>query len=253
MNLSDLSKFLEEWDVNATIPITALTLKRHPELLDVLDLDRMDIAVHGLKHIDYSKLGPEKIKAHIDKAKEIFREDGLNPKGFRAPYLKFRVEMLEILKESGFKYDSSLPIYFGEELKKYKNWWKVEKHLKDYPNLLTSISNLEMRDLVEIPVLLPDDVILVDILNLGWKDSSQIWIEIMKNKLDSNSVLALQIHPERYHILKPALEKVVSFCIDNDIKIMSLAEIAEKIEPPALAISGDIDIVSILDIREVVL
>jgi len=252
-NLKDFSKLAESYGFRITIPITALTLNRHPNVLDILNPEAVELAVHGLKHIDYTKLSFEKVLEHIKIAMDIFEENGLNPIGFRAPYLKINETVLKAISEIGLRYDSSYPCLINElKFQKFSKGHETKEFLRKlYTNSVSEPNVLDIFGVKEFPVILPDDVIVVDELRLGLDEICELWIEIIKKNLEKDSVFVFQIHPERFHILKPVIEKIIEFCFKKDVKLNSLSELAEKVKFPSIAITGDIDIISIFDIPRV--
>ncbi|MFH8120333.1 MAG: hypothetical protein QXS37_06030, partial [Candidatus Aenigmatarchaeota archaeon] len=163
------------------------------------------------------------------------------------PYLKINETVLKAISEIGLRYDSSYSCVINE-LKRSVRGQRVEKFVsKMYRNTMGEPYVTEFFGVKEFPVILPDDVILVDMLNLNLDEISELWIEIVKKNLDKGFVFVFQIHPERFHILKPVLEKIVEFCFKRDVQIGSISELVKKSEFPALAITGDLDIISIWD------
>jgi hypothetical protein len=90
-----------------SFPLTAVTLKRHPEILQELSKQGVELAVHGNIHTDYKKLSPEEQTRHFKKAIDTFRDCQISFSGFRAPYLRVSDETPKVLGNLGFLYDSS--------------------------------------------------------------------------------------------------------------------------------------------------
>ncbi len=95
-----------------TFPITAVILKRHPELIRKLSREGIEFAVHGYIHTDYKPLSSEEQTRHFKKAIDAFRICQIPFAGFRAPYLRVNNETPEVLGNLDFLYDSSHAIHW---------------------------------------------------------------------------------------------------------------------------------------------
>lgn len=66
------------------------------------------LALHNFEHIAPMDISPDAFKAEVKKAKKALSDMfGTDVVGFRAPFFSLDNKRLEILKEIGFKYDSS--------------------------------------------------------------------------------------------------------------------------------------------------
>lgn len=251
-NMKILSKTLQEYNINATISITASVLSRNTDILDVIDLDRIELAVHGCYHIDYTKLSAGEMASHLKQAIEIFEDNKIKAYGFRAPYLKINDIVLKTVGDAGMIYDSSYPIYFDTIPNDSPRYPLVEKILKLYDMRYNAPKISKIEQILEIPVALPDDEILVDRLNFDPKQVSKCWIDSINMSLKTDGgVFVLQLHPERISFLKESLIDTINWAVKNNIQIKSLAEIAKNGTRPGshyMAITGDIDIVKLSDI-----
>lgn len=251
-NMKFLSKTLEEYNINATISIPSSVLSHNTEILGIIDVDRIELAVHGCHHVDYTKLSAEVVASHLRRAIEVFEENKIEAYGFRAPYLKINDIVLKGIGDAGMIYDSSYPIYFDTIPKDSQKYPLVEDFLKLYVMRYNAPIMSKIDQIQEIPVALPDDEILVDRLNFGPKQVSKCWIDSIKMSMKTEgSVFVLQIHPERISLLKESLIGTIDWAVKNNIHIKSLADIAKGGTRPGshyMAITGDIDIVKLSDI-----
>jgi peptidoglycan/xylan/chitin deacetylase (PgdA/CDA1 family) len=251
-NLKFLSKTLQEYSINATIPITASVLSHNTDILNIIDLDRIELAVQGYHHVDYTKLSAEEIAFHLKQALEIFKENKIKAYGFRAPYLKINDIVLKAIGDAGMIYDSSYPIYFDTIPKDSPKYLLVNNFIKLYEIKYNTPKISKNGQIMEIPVALPDDEILVDRMNFGPKQVSKCWIDSINMSLKTDGgVFVLQLHPERISLLKESLIDTIDWAIKNNIQIRSLADIAKngvRSGSHYMAITGDIDIVKLSDI-----
>ena len=105
--LTTLTDTLNQSACSATIPVTASALAANPAAINKDFLQGMELAIHGLHHVDYSKLSLEHQLDHLRQARGIFQRLGVPVTGFRCPYLRWNGDTLTALKETGFTYDSS--------------------------------------------------------------------------------------------------------------------------------------------------
>ena len=86
--------------------------KQHPELIRKIASAGHEIACHGDKHDFVFKQGPDKFRDDIASAKAVLEDiTGVRCSGYRAPGFSIREQdrwALEIIKEEGFEYDSSI-------------------------------------------------------------------------------------------------------------------------------------------------
>ena len=108
-----LLKLFDEYGVKSTFFITGFFAEREKEHVVALKKNGHEIGCHGYGHSyrDNKTLDKEK---DIIKAKRILESaTGRKILGFRAPQMQYSSELTKILKQQGFKYDSSLnPAYF---------------------------------------------------------------------------------------------------------------------------------------------
>lgn len=252
-NLELLMNVLDDYDAKATLPITATTFLHNPEILEVLDTKRVELAIHGYEHINYTKLPYETIITQLNEAINIFRRNRIDVYGFRAPYLKVNDNVIRAISESGLKYDSSYPLYFDVLPKNLKNSENVKKLLSQYDLKYSKLYVYEVENgVLEIPVALPDDEILVDRLRLGPREVAKYWIKILNEIVNyEGGIFVLQLHPERLNLLEYSLRKTIEEAINREFILVNLKEIAmikEFKSENYLAVTGDIDILGTLDI-----
>ena len=213
--LLDFTALLSRYDARATFPVTAVTLHRHPEILREL-LARsptVELAIHGHQHTDLSLLSEAGQAAEIEQAAALFRANGIPFVGFRAPYLRWSDSLLAALDAGGFWYDSSQSIL----------WPVIDEDtldgaqrdglqlLLDYcqPQPAETFPSLPfwVNGLLEIPVSLPDDEMLVERLRL--RDGARlaaIWTSALERCHARGELFVLQLHPERFPLCAGALE-----------------------------------------------
>lgn len=224
------------YNVQVTLPITANVLKKNTKKINDIDRSNIELAIHGYNHIDYSQLSYDQQLDHFDSAIDIFTNSNIDFNGFRCPYLRYNDDTFKALVKHHFVWDSSHVIYW-DVLNGYENNANgqsiYEKVLNQYDvkssDLFISLPQIN-NDLIEIPVSLPDDDLLID--RMGIQDSktlSQIWHEILRQTHDRGELFTIQLHPERYFIFEKPLEELIKTAQSSTPKtwITSLSQIAD--------------------------
>jgi hypothetical protein len=244
---------------NPTIGVTAANLDRHPGIS--VELSGLDLMVHGYHHVGYSALTKEEQESDLDHALLTFTASGLHANGFRAPYLDADDVTRGILRARGLTYDSSTCyVALGRESAFRHAVLKLA--LDRYGNTEGVPQNPHVEsDLVEVPVCLPDDELLID--GLGFRNPElirRVFTSMLSSVASQNSALVLQVHPERFSLCKAAVKEVLLQATDLGAWRANLTEIAEwiRVHPGlpqrwpdghsfALAVTGDLDAVSLSD------
>ncbi len=99
---------LERHGIKATLFTLKTTAEKIEEKLKMYSERGHSVAVHGYDHTPLNYLDADEFKSGIKKAKEYFEKLlGKEITGYRAPFFSMDNEKIEVLKELGFKYDSS--------------------------------------------------------------------------------------------------------------------------------------------------
>lgn len=231
-----------------TIPIPAVILEHYRDDFEELNYKNIEWILHGYKHIDLTKLNYDECLEQLTKAKTVFNELGIDPKGFRAPYLRSNDNVIKILSELGITYDSSSSVFIDV----------IDRNKNNVDNILNYYNSKEQwviekkYNVKVIPVILPDDEILVDRLKLKNETVGEIWLKVAKICLKNGWVFVLQLHPDRIEICSEGLRMLLNWAEKNDLRLPSLSEIADEEKNidghrGAIAITGDLDVLSIWD------
>jgi peptidoglycan/xylan/chitin deacetylase (PgdA/CDA1 family) len=231
--LVTLADTVMEYGAAPSLPITATVLDRNPGVARRLALMGVDLPIHGLVHTDMSLLTADVQRAHIEKAAEIFERHGIEARGFRSPYLRYNEATLEAVENLGLSYDSNLAFYW-EPSRSLAGLSPEEadglaRGLRFYsPSTRAGDNSLPrfVGRLVEIPVSLPDDEILLDRMGMAPERIGDVWNEMGHMALARGELLTIQLHPERAVILKKSLQKVLNLSRqENSFWVATLAEI----------------------------
>ncbi len=107
-----LLDILDNYDTKATFFVLGWIAERYPFLISEIASRGHEIACHGYNHKPIFFMSKEEFGEDIEKSvKAIKKACGIRPKGYRAPSFsitKKTLWALDILKEKGFEYDSSM-------------------------------------------------------------------------------------------------------------------------------------------------
>ena len=129
---------LDEMGIKGTFFLEARTaseISREMPLKDLLE--NHEIACHGFEHEDLTgkdtgiPLARDDIYYILENANTALEElTGRRPKGFRAPYLNIGEDVLDVVQEVGFEYDSSLTVDLSD---RPVSPWRLSNELVEVP------------------------------------------------------------------------------------------------------------------------
>jgi hypothetical protein len=199
-----------------TFSLTAVALKRHPELIKEIRQYGVDFAIHGYIHTDYGMMSYPAQKKHFSKAIAVFNKYEIPYSGFRAPFLRINGNTFKAITDLGFTYDSSNSIHWnvinGTELTREAR--REYQRVLDYYNSQKAQKTLALpraiNNFIEIPVSMPDDEIMMERLGItDQEEMSNIWGEILKESYASGELFTIQLHPERISYYENTLTTII--------------------------------------------
>lgn len=174
---------LDELDVPASFFFPAWSLKLAPEQAGLIrDAEEgHEIAVHGWIHERNTELDAATERRLLERAVETLTEiTGERPVGYRAPSWNFSANTLDIVRDMGFLYESSLMA-------------------DDRPYEL--LAGGEPTGLVELPVSWTlDDAPLLNPLGARYsspRDVMRVWIDEFDRAWEEGTMFLLTMHPHR--------------------------------------------------------
>ena len=106
---------LEKENIKATFFVTISFLPKCKDFLLKAIKQGHEIALHCFEHEIIKDISSKDFGLLIKKSKEVLKEElGTEPVGYRFPCFEYRDELLEVLKENGFIYNSSSSLKDGE-------------------------------------------------------------------------------------------------------------------------------------------
>jgi polysaccharide deacetylase family protein (PEP-CTERM system associated) len=95
--------------VNGTFFVLGWVAGRHPGLVKEISAGGHEVASHGWGHIINSELSENRLREDLASSRKILEDiTGSRVCGYRAPCFSVSDRLLEMLREEGYRYDSSL-------------------------------------------------------------------------------------------------------------------------------------------------
>ena len=231
--LMALADTVLEYGAAPSLPITAAVLDRNPEVARRLAGKGVELPIHGLVHTDMALLTASAQRDHLERAGRIFERHGIEVRGFRSPYLRYNEDTLAAVEGLGLSYDSNLAFYWEPSRSladlSAEQADGLARGLKFYGPVTRAADRSLPRfagRLIEIPVSLPDDEILLDRMGLGTEAIGRVWNEMAHMALERRELLTIQLHPERAVILEESLRGVLDLSRqEGSFWVATLAEI----------------------------
>lgn len=99
---------LDDEGIRTTMFVTGRSAELHPDVIRRAS-KRHEIQCHTYNHDLLDRMTKDEQMTSISKCKKVLEDiTGKEIYGFRAPYLRFNKDTIDVLKELGFKYDSSI-------------------------------------------------------------------------------------------------------------------------------------------------
>jgi len=110
--------------------------------------------------------------------------------GFRAPLLQHSRMVFEGLFEAGYVYDSSVPSWEPRHPSRMKSYG------------IGTVYPFNVGKIVEIPVSVPQDHQMIQVLNLSVKQTVEKWLEMKEAIKKLGGVCTFLVHPD-YELASP--------------------------------------------------
>jgi peptidoglycan/xylan/chitin deacetylase (PgdA/CDA1 family) len=180
VGLDRVLRLLDKHNIPATFFIPSVSLAITPEMVTKIKASgRHEFGIHGWIHEMNMTLPDSAERALLTKAlAEVTQLTGTKPTGYRAPSWNFSPNTLSILRDMGFRYESSLMA-------------------DDRPYEI--LQNGQPTGLVEIPVeWILDDAPLFDPRGTNYnppREVAQVWIDEFDKAYEEGTMFVLTMHP----------------------------------------------------------
>lgn len=225
------------FQIKPTLPVPAMVLQKHPQVLGAVARkgEGAELAAHGYAHLDYTSVADFRVEKHIRIAKAVFHRHGYRRVGFRFPYLRRNPGLLAELDRQALIWDSSEVVEWDVlDRSEFTTlaWDAYNRILETYaPSPASGFRSLPyfIGNLVEIPVSMPDDDVLIDRMKVRKSDRlSSVWGRMLIEAWSRGEMMVVQLHPERYFFFREALHRLLTKARGlGNVWTASLGEIAE--------------------------
>jgi hypothetical protein len=214
--LEQYREIAAEAGARPTLPITACVLARHAPLIRGLSERGVEFAIHGLVHNDHASLSLERQRTTIAQAAATFDACGVPYAGFRGPYLRWNEQTRAAVRSLGLRYHSTEAVEYPALTDESVNGAGADalarvRRMYAPRDAETMLVRPRMLDgLVDIPVVLPDDEIMVERLELSVAAQIAAWRTVLGVSHARGELFTLQLHPERMHECADALRTLLA-------------------------------------------
>lgn len=145
-----LLKTLAKHNIKATYFLLGMVMEEFPDLVKEIKDEGHELACHTYSHPFLTTIAVDQFKDEIKKCKDLIHNFGINYYGFRAPFFSIKEEnlwTLDILKDEGFVYDSSIfpGNTFRSGIKKFeKQIHTLKNGLIEFPITNFSLLNFDL-------------------------------------------------------------------------------------------------------------
>lgn len=188
-------------DTALTFATPGIIVEKNPGLVRRLQAAGAEIAVHGYQHLELDSLSPSEADHQILRAVEAFERHSIKARGFRAPYLHCSDRLLDALPNGLFDYSSNQAIVWdhllGATPPKSQRFFDRLNGVYGGSSADKSICMPWKRaKMIEIPVCLPDDILLRDGLNLTPERIASSWGSMLDRIYQRGELFTLLFHSE---------------------------------------------------------
>jgi peptidoglycan/xylan/chitin deacetylase (PgdA/CDA1 family) len=234
--VSELQQIGKKYNYQPALIIPSVVLKRYKNFFKLFANNGLEFGAHGHVHKDFKPLSLREQVAQIGMAKEIFNGLSVPVYGFRSPYLSRNCFTTEAIQNNSFLWESNETLiwkdYFVSQELKLHNLMRDAIHFLYNP--LDAQQNVViprlLGEVVGIPVMLPDDEILVDRFGIVDSDTIEsIWAAILEKTRERGDIFVLQLHPERLAICKDVMKGLLDKASRDELGIWvtSMNEVAK--------------------------
>lgn len=214
VGLPRILALLAQYEIHATFFVPGVTVERYPEPIEQIKAGGHEIGHHGYTHHSPVQLTKDEEREQLEKGfAALEKVASVRPKGYRSPAWDLSNHSIDLFKEFGFEYESSL---MGDDFRLYR------------------IGDEDGSDgLVEIPISwLLDDFVHFEIVDNGAGLASpakvyEIWAGEFEGAYAEEGVFCLTMHPQvigRYPRIR-MLEKLIRFMRGHaGVEFMTCAE-----------------------------
>jgi len=145
--IKTILNFARENKLKFTFFITAKNLKKRRKLIEQIIKDGHEIGSHGYNHILLENKDHDLIYKELKFADNLFKENNIIIKGFRAPFLSINNDVIKVLKDLRYIYSSNRQ---DNKIKKYSNGIIEKNIISPYDWEAFIVKNIKIDNLFNI-------------------------------------------------------------------------------------------------------
>jgi peptidoglycan/xylan/chitin deacetylase (PgdA/CDA1 family) len=222
--VAEINRLGAEHDFKPAMIVPAVVLQRHKSLLSYASGSHLEFAIHGYTHKNHRPWSLEKQQEEIEKGKAVFDRLGMPYCGFRAPYLSSNADTNKALESCGMLWNSDQGIMWSNNEQLPRNSYSTSEAVEILYHPDDAAKTLAMPrshgQMVCIPLVLPDDEILID--RMGIKDSDRltgIWLDILEQTYARGDLFVLQLHPERFIFCGKPMDALLNHITNSNMRV----------------------------------
>jgi len=179
-----VKKVEEKYDVPSAWYIPSKHYELNHEIVEEL-ANYGEVGAHDTRHDGkLAQLPKQKLVERLREAKQTLEKIiNCSVEGFRAPLLQHNVEIIRALEEVRYTYDTSIPT------------WEPKNPYGMKPSGIGTVTSVKMGKIVEIPISLPQDHQMSNVLGLTPKQTVEAWIKLKETIKDIGGICTVLMHP----------------------------------------------------------
>ncbi len=207
-------ELLARYQSAPTFPTPGRVVAQNAAFCRELQARGVELAVHGYDHVDFTGLSPEEARRQFERADGAFESARIQFAGFRCPYLSYTDKLLDTIPPGAFRYSSNKAIAWNvvppEAMEQATTVFEeLSQFYHAEPAAVRVAVPWCVRDLVEIPASLPDDIQINDGLKLGEEGIQRLWMNIFDEVYRRGELFTILFHPELYEHCALAFESIL--------------------------------------------
>lgn len=231
--IRDCVERLGQLNCKPTFFVPAIVGRRNPQFIRELAAAGCEIGIHGYQHVDMRTIPAGNARQQLMKAKEMFLRIGIRSNGFRCPYLSISDELIHELPLDQFDYSSNRAIFWPTTGKTQTKNNLLYETINGFYNPEDAESTLCLpwrnEEILEIPVCVPDDLLLRDGLHFSNEEVYEYFERTFEKIHSRGELFNIMFHPELATWLgepfRRLLEKAQN--LPNEVWITQLHEVSK--------------------------
>ena len=208
-----------------TLFVTAILIERYPGFFAALAESGAELGVHGFVHTDHALLDEATQYEHLERALSQFAGLGLQPRGFRHPYLRYNDETWAAASRLGFTYSSNTSVSWDVITETFPPAARTAyaKGLALYGSRphpeMPSLPAFVSGGILDIPASLPDDEAVIDRLGMGGRYAGVVWGRVLEESYGAGELMTVVVHNERVPLCASALRRLLAGARERSPKV----------------------------------